>query len=142
MESEWYKKYGQGLPSIPNKSALTPTEPRYFLHDLLTKGNALKSHLMIEAFQREKLLGFLTSDLIKLDAISSRKLKKANLENPILPSLEMWDNKNYFNKIPFGEPNSGVYWDADRDEIWDIISPSLQLATRFISSSLIEPFVS
>jgi hypothetical protein len=151
--SEWYNKYWIGPDSRIGtlRSGFTPVKLAFPKppFDPQSKRNARDERT--ELFQKDKLYGFTTQELIDLGAISDRKLKAPNLQNGVDKLFErrMWatqDQTKYrvpieadFHKNALGLNDEG-FWEASNDFVWDLMKPILVLATRMYVAA--EPFVS
>ncbi|KAI9651240.1 hypothetical protein NHQ30_001278 [Ciborinia camelliae] len=135
-DTAFKKKYGPH-PSRPQDrhSGLTPILP--FISGtgvLKPKGTTLTR----EARQRLIYYDFTAKNLLDLDAniTSSRSLKSSDLNVPIHPAL----NRGRWRPVsPRHNPHSlGTLgpgkWAAHNDRVWEIMEPSLQLATLMLNS--------
>lgn len=131
------KKYGQHLAGS-NKSGFTPLDYRF--PSILTDEEW--AHIQkVEKFQRKRLFGFTTRELTQLDAISSRDLRTASLQNGIIPliSKDRWEKTppKAFTRdhlYPLGNGKQG-FWIMGNPEVEKIMMPSLILASRILQSS-------
>lgn len=78
------------MSSITHRSGLTPDEPAFpYLGPSPYAGRNVKN------YQRNKLLGFTTEELARLDCLPTRELRPGNLQNDILPLLrrDRWERQ-------------------------------------------------
>ncbi|CAG8961579.1 hypothetical protein HYFRA_00006113 [Hymenoscyphus fraxineus] len=101
------------------------------------------------------ILSVLLRDLYDLDAVTSRKLRKPNLSNEILPIYKdkQWivdfDSgvlpaaTDYYRLEDHCPANSGLQgeWSMQNPIIRDIMQPVLRLATRMVTNSCLLPFL-
>lgn len=100
----------------------------------------------MEDFQRQKLWGFTTRELIQLNAISTSSLKPASLENVVIPLL----SKQRWEKTPpdaftrtslYPLENGEGVWIMDNPVVERVMEPILRLASRILISSHMLPWV-
>ncbi|KAF7945083.1 hypothetical protein EAE96_009863 [Botrytis aclada] len=122
------KKYGP-YPGKPNDrhSGLTPIVPH------ITRGGAGKvdaSTLRREQQQRNAFYNFTAKQLLDLDAniTSTRSLRESDLNVPLLPCFRRERWKTSGQPYALGKLGPGK-WFAKNDVVWDILQPTLQLAS-------------
>lgn len=133
--SEFARRYGPRDNTA--NSGLTPTEYSFPRHITNEEAEIIEDR---EEFQRERLHGFTTKELMALDAISDRKLKEGNLRNKIHPIMtrDRWENvpPSSFGRTALYPVESGTgLWSSDNNEVWRVLQPSLKLASRILLSS-------
>jgi hypothetical protein len=138
------KKYGV---KHDGKSGLTPVEIMFPIPGI-SPGHPQSKHdcETLEEFQRQLLRGYTTSELMNLDAISTRSLKPGNLTNDIHPLLRSWEDtiSRWFRRdklYPIGHGFHGD-WIADNPVVWKILEPVLKLASRILMHVHKTPWVS
>lgn len=134
------------------KSGLTPLVP---IHPFLTTSER-DLHQYIELYQRYTLSGFTTQLLRQLDCISERSLGTQCLYGTLLPLFERdkWEDgplscytggRTLYTidprlLDPRESPN--IPWTAHEPKIWNVLRPSLVLASMIITKLPELPWVS
>lgn len=131
------KKYGP-LPGRPNDrhSGLSPILP------FISSAGVARSDaqaLRREQKQMSMFYNFTAKELLDLDAniTSTRSLKPSDLNFPVHPCFR---KSHWFRKGPRHEPHSlgnlgsGGLWLVSEDCVWDILQPSLRLASLCLNN--------
>lgn len=108
------QKYGisKDLPANSVRSQLTPTEILYPTKDL----DALNQKHKDDVYQINRLFGFSTRELVELDAISDRKLKKPNLPYHAIPFLDLNPPRTYNSNEQI---ESGLPPFVENESVWN-----------------------
>ncbi|KAK8902815.1 hypothetical protein QC760_008317 [Botrytis cinerea] len=127
------KKYGP-VPGKPNDihSGLTPIVPHLTQYGI---GKLDASTLRREQQQKNAFYNFTAKQLLDLDAniTSTRSLKESDLNVPILPCFARNRWKTNGKPFPLGELGPGK-WFAKNDVVWELIQPTLQLASMILTN--------
>lgn len=128
-----------------NKSGLTPTQ--YIFPGDLTDPKLESQIKSKENQQQEALFGWTTRELVDLDCLTIRDAKQGDLESiPILPLLNrpVWetspapDFERTYMYVLTGNRGDIA---AHNDLIWEALKPALRIASFYLSSVHMLPFV-
>jgi hypothetical protein len=127
-----------------SKSEIADNKNRLYQDDILSHQdsadkNAMTRELRIrleENVQRQRMYGRTSHEIYEAGGFGNSYLKPCNLDNPICPLYDrhIWlsGTESYFG-------GTG-YWEAANDDIWEILLPSLRLASLLIVNSHIFPW--
>jgi hypothetical protein len=107
----------------PAVSGLSPIDR---LFPQISQGRTIRDKQVWEDYQRDKLRGFTTRELVDLDAVTSRKLRDGDLSHEIHPILSRcnWEKvpdprypRTHMYKMPAGFGGSGEC----RTHLWRVL---------------------
>lgn len=130
-----------------NKSGVTPTQHLFPGHLMDPKLETQIKHK--EKIQQEALFGWTTRELADLDCLTIRDTKPGDLESlPIIPLLDrpVWERssapdfaRTYMYVLKDSQGGGG--FSAHNDSIWEVLKPALKIASVYLSSIYMLPFV-
>jgi hypothetical protein len=120
------------------KSAITPILPPDSNAIPPLDGNALRRALKHEEIQRSRLIDFATWELVDSGSWMSDATKSPEFD--AVPIHALYEKPQWIDgNIPIGLGPPGV-WEAKNPVVWDLLVPSLKLATLFLQASPLFPW--
>lgn len=130
-----------------NRSGLTPTQ--HLFPGALTDPTLETKIKEKEKIQQEAFLGWTTRELADLDCLTIRDAKPGDLDYvPIIPLLDrpVWEQspspdfeRDYMYLLP--KSLGGGDFSAHNDVVWEGLKPVLRIASVYLSSVYMLPFV-
>jgi hypothetical protein len=151
-KSIWAQKFGAQKygSTISGYTPVKPTIPGIPSQENCGRASQAVSETIREQYQRHGLNDFTTQELVDLDAISSRRLRPSDLKGPIISFLT---RDHWYNGREVGEKVIRIYpltderffghrWVGSSDIVWEILQPSLLIATKMYETQRLKSSVS
>lgn len=134
-------RYGiSGHPVFQNtgQSGITPTSPFISTKHPNPSPKTDWRNRKLEYIQRSKLQDFATWELLESGFWISEAVEECALDD--VPVHALYEQTRWVDgNIPMGENIPGV-WDGKNPVVWNIIKPSLQLATLILQAVPLSPW--